>query len=85
MQEHKINPKAKFHLHRQEVNPETFAICKADLLIKEENSEKIFYGSTLGNDGFPRLQFDFIFRNAPYGKTWKIDMEAIVDIKTNYF
>ena len=76
-----INPKAKFHLYGQEVNPETFAICKADMLIKEEDPEKIFYGSTLGNDGFPRLQFDFMLSNPPYGKTWKIDQEAIVDTK----
>jgi type I restriction enzyme M protein len=77
-----INPKAKFHLYGQEVNPETFAICKADMLIKEEDPEKIFYGSTLGNDGFPRLQFDFMLSNPPYGKTWKIDQEAIIDTKT---
>lgn len=77
-----INPKAKFHLYGQEVNPETFAICKADMLIKEEDPEKIFYGSTLGNDGFPRLQFDFMLSNPPYGKTWKIDQEAIVDTKS---
>lgn len=77
-----INPKAKFHLYGQEVNPETFAICKADMLIKEEDPEKIFYGSTLGNDGFPRLQFDFMLSNPPYGKTWKIDQEAIVDAKS---
>ncbi len=77
-----INPKAKFHLYGQEVNPETFAICKADMLIKEEDPEKIFYGSTLGNDGFPRLQFDFMLSNPPYGKTWKIDQEAIIDTKS---
>jgi type I restriction enzyme M protein len=76
-----INPKAKFHLYGQEVNPETFAICKADMLIKEEDPEKIAYGSTLSNDGFPRLQFDFMLSNPPYGKTWKIDQEAIIDSK----
>lgn len=73
-----INPKASFHLYGQEVNPETYAICKADMLIKEEDPDKIAYGSTLGNDGFPNLQFDFMLSNPPYGKTWKIDEDAIV-------
>lgn len=76
-----INPKATFHLYGQEVNPETFAICKADMLIKEEDPDKIAFGSTLSNDGFPNLQFDFMLSNPPYGKTWKIDQPAIVDKK----
>ena len=77
-----INPKATFHLYGQEVNPETFAICKADMLIKEEDPEKIAFGSTLSNDGFPKLKFDFMLSNPPYGKTWKIDQDSIVDPKT---
>ena len=76
-----INPKATFHLYGQEVNPETFAICKADMLIKEEDPDKIAFGSTLSNDGFANLQFDFMLSNPPYGKTWKIDQPAIVDKK----
>jgi type I restriction enzyme M protein len=76
-----INPKATFHLYGQEVNPETFAICKADMLIKEEDPDKIAFGSTLSSDGFPNLQFDFMLSNPPYGKTWKIDQPAIVDKK----
>lgn len=77
-----INPKATFHLYGQEVNPETFAICKADMLIKDEDPDKIAYGSTLSNDGFPRLQFDFMLSNPPYGKTWKIDQDSIMDVKS---
>lgn len=77
-----INPKATYHLYGQEVNPETFAICKADMLIKEEDPEKIAFGSTLSNDGFPRLKFDFMLSNPPYGKTWKVDQDSIVDSKT---
>lgn len=76
-----INPKATFHLYGQEVNPETFAICKADMLIKDEDPDKIAFGSTLSNDGFPNLQFDFMLTNPPYGKSWKIDQEAILDKK----
>jgi type I restriction enzyme M protein len=76
-----LNPNATFHLYGQEVNPETYAICKADMLIKGEDPEKIAFGSTLSNDGFPRLKFDFMLSNPPYGKTWKIDQDAIIDGK----
>ena len=72
------NSKANFMLYGQEVNPETYAICTSDMLIKGEKSENIAYGSTLGKDGFPHLSFDFMLSNPPYGKTWKIDEEAIV-------
>ena len=73
------NSKANFMLYGQEVNPETYAICTSDMLIKGEKSENIFYGSTLSKDGFPHLHFDFMLSNPPYGKTWKIDEDAIVD------
>jgi type I restriction enzyme M protein len=76
-----LNPRATFHLYGQEVNPETYAICKADMLIKGEDPEKIAFGSTLSSDGFPRLKFDFMLSNPPYGKTWKIDQDAILDGK----
>ncbi|HYG17086.1 MAG TPA: N-6 DNA methylase, partial [Bacteroidia bacterium] len=71
--------KAHFELYGQEVNPETYAICTSDMLIKGEQPENIKYGSTLANDGFPHLHFDFMLSNPPYGKTWKIDEAAIVD------
>ena len=71
--------KADFMLYGQEVNPETYAICTSDMLIKGEKSENIAYGSTLSKDGFPQLHFDFMLSNPPYGKTWKIDEDAIVD------
>ena len=72
---------AKFALYGQEVNPETYAICTSDMLIKDEKGDKaenIAYGSTLQKDGFPDKHFDFMLSNPPYGKTWKIDEEAIV-------
>jgi len=71
--------KADFLLYGQEVNPETYAICTSDMLIKGEQSENIAYGSTLSKDGFAQLHFDFMLSNPPYGKTWKIDEDAIVD------
>jgi len=73
------NRKGGFNLYGQEVNPETYAICTSDMLIKGEKPENIAYGSTLSKDGFPHLNFDFMLSNPPYGKTWKIDEDAIVD------
>jgi type I restriction enzyme M protein len=71
--------KANFLLYGQEVNPETFAICTSDMLIKGEKPENIAFGSTLSKDGHSSLAFDFMLSNPPYGKTWKLDENAIVD------
>ena len=70
------------HLYGQEINPETFAICKADLLISGEGEEadNIFGGaefSTLSNDAFKGRTFDFMLSNPPYGKSWKTDLEKM--------
>lgn len=73
--------KSKFHLFGQEVNPETYAICTSDMLIKLKEVKNIAYGSTLGKDGFPMKRFDFMLSNPPYGKSWKIDYDAIVGDK----
>ena len=69
----------KIHLYGQEVNPETYAITKADLLIKGEGEEadNMRYGSTLSADGFPEMQFDFMLANPPYGKSWKNDLDKM--------
>jgi type I restriction enzyme M protein len=71
--------KGGFNLYGQEVNPETYAICTSDMLIKGDKPENIAFGSTLSKDGFPNLKFDFMLSNPPYGKTWKLDENAIVD------
>ena len=68
------------HLYGQEINPETYAICKADLLLSGEGEEadNIFGGaeySTLSNDAFRGKTFDFMLSNPPYGKSWKTDLE----------
>lgn len=67
------------HLYGQEVNPETYAIAKADLLLKGEGgaAENIRLGSTLSQDGFPTREFDFMLSNPPYGKSWKTDLERM--------
>ena len=67
------------HLFGQEVQPETYAICKADMLLKGDGkqAEHISYGSTLSLDGNATRQFDFMLSNPPYGKTWKVDAEKM--------
>ena len=67
------------HLFGQEINPETYAICKADMLLKGdgEQAEHISYGSTLSNDGNATRQFDFMLSNPPYGKSWKTDADRM--------
>ncbi len=70
------------HLYGQEINAETYAICKADLLLKGEGAaaDNIVGGpehSTLANDAFPSHEFDFMLSNPPYGKSWKSDLERM--------
>ncbi len=67
------------HLYGQEVNPETYAISKADLILKGEGIEadNIGFGSTLSADAFPAREFDFMLSNPPYGKSWKTDLERM--------
>ena len=70
------------HLHGQEINAETYAICKADLLLKGEGeaADNIVGGpehSTLSNDAFPSREFDFMLSNPPYGKSWKTDLQRM--------
>ena len=70
------------HLYGQEINQETHAICIADLLLKGEGeaADTIVGGpehSTLSNDAWPRMQFDFMLSNPPYGKSWKTDLERM--------
>ena len=70
------------HLYGQEINAETYAICKADLLLKGEGdaADNIIGGpeySTLSNDAFRCASFDFMLRNPPYGKSWKSDLERM--------
>ena len=70
------------YLYGQEINPETYAICKADMLLKGrgENADNMVGGaewSTLAHDAFPTLKPDFMLANPPYGKSWKKDLELM--------
>lgn len=74
--------KVATHLYGQEINAETYAICKSDLLLKGEGdaADNIIGGpehSTLASDAFPSREFDFMLSNPPYGKSWKGDLERL--------
>jgi type I restriction enzyme M protein len=74
-----INPSADIHLFGQEVNPETYAICKSDMFMKSKSgrdAENIRFGTTLAKDSFRRT-FDYQIANPPYGKDWKRDQQAV--------
>jgi len=76
-----INPLADVFLFGQEVNPETFAVCKSDLYMKSadgRDAEYILYGSTLANDRHASRTFDYQLANPPYGKDWKMDLAAVM-------
>lgn len=75
----KRGKEVSIHLYGQESQPETYAITRADLLIKGEGeeAENMKFGSTLSADGFPAQAFDFMLSNPPYGKSWKMDLDRM--------
>ncbi|MEA1945607.1 MAG: class I SAM-dependent DNA methyltransferase, partial [Euryarchaeota archaeon] len=76
-----INPNADIKLFGQEVNDETFAICKSDLLIKgdDKDADNIKPDSCFSRDGHPNDTFDYMLSNPPYGKDWKKDKNFIME------
>ncbi|MCY3664832.1 MAG: class I SAM-dependent DNA methyltransferase [Gemmatimonadetes bacterium] len=75
-----INPQAEIHLFGQEVNPETWAVSKSDIFIKDpsgRDADKIAFGSTLSNDRHTGQTFDYLIANPPYGKDWKRDKTSV--------
>ena len=79
--EGEIKAKVGVFLYGKEVNPETYAICKSDMMIKGNDPEGILFGSTLGTNDFSGKRFDFMLTNPPYGKSWKSDQKEILDGK----
>lgn len=76
---HRRGKDVSIHLFGQEINPETYAICTADMLLKGDGdqAEHIMYGSTLSDDLHASRRFDFMLSNPPYGKSWKTDAEKM--------
>lgn len=77
-----IKASADVHIYGKEINPETFAICKSDMMIKGNDPRNIKGpSSTLATDEFSNMRFDFMLSNPPYGKSWKTDQRFIKDGK----
>ncbi len=74
-----INDNATVDCFGQEFNPETFAIAKADMLIKGSNASRMMYGDTLSDDKFSGYEFDYIISNPPFGIDWKKERTAVQD------
>lgn len=73
----KIDPEAEITSYGQELNNQTFAIAKADTLIKGGNADNMRQGDTLGDDKFSGYKFDYIISNPPFGIEWKTSKEAV--------
>ena len=74
-----INPKADIKLFGQEINDETYAICKSDMMIKgdDADAERIKFGSSISDDGHSNTTFDYMLTNPPFGKDWKNEKDAM--------
>lgn len=78
-EEGEIRATGDVYLYGKEINDETYAICKSDMMIKGNNPENIKVGSTLSTDEFAGLKFDFMLSNPPYGKSWASEVKYIKD------
>jgi len=76
-----IQANGDVYLYGKEINDETYAICKSDMMIKGNNPENIRVGSTLSTDEFSGHTFDFMLSNPPYGKSWSTELKYIKDGK----
>lgn len=78
-----FNPHAKLEVFGQEINPESYAICKSDMLIKGQNPANIKFGNTFTIDGLRDEKFDYMLSNPPFGVDWKKAQKIITDEHTN--
>lgn len=78
-----LNPKARLEVFGQEINPESYAICKSDMLIKGQNPANIKFGNTFTVDGLEHERFDYILSNPPFGVDWKKAEKIINDEAKN--
>lgn len=80
------NPKARLTMFGQELNPESYAICKADMLIKGQDVTNIVFGNTLSDDGHAGRHFDYMLSNPPFGVEWKkVEKEVRKEHETQGF
>jgi type I restriction enzyme M protein len=76
---HELNPSARLELFGQELNPESYAICKSDMLIKGQNPANIKFCNSFSQDGLPDEKFDYMLSNPPFGVNWKKTQKFIKD------
>jgi type I restriction enzyme M protein len=74
-----LNPDAILEVFGQELNPESYAICKSDMLIKEQNPSNIKFGNSFTQDGLESETFDYMLSNPPFGVEWKKSEKPIRD------
>jgi type I restriction enzyme M protein len=76
-----LNPSARIDAYGQEINPETYAICKAEMLLKGQDADNIKFGNSFTQDGLPDAKFDYMLSNPPFGVEWKKYEDEIRDEK----
>ncbi len=74
---HELNPEATLEVFGQDFNPESYAVCGSDMLIKGHSIEHIVFGSSFSKDGFPKTKFDYLLANPPFGVEWKPESDFI--------
>lgn len=79
-----LNPRARLFLFGQERNPESWAICRSEMLLKGQDPSHIFPGSTLSADGLPGERFDLMLANPPFGVDWSKDEEAVIEERDSH-
>jgi type I restriction enzyme M protein len=78
-----LNPNARLEVFGQEVNPETYAVCKSDMMIKGQNPENIVRGNSFDQDGHSDRRFDYMLSNPPFGVDWKNVQKTVDDERDN--
>jgi type I restriction enzyme M protein len=74
-----LNPKANLHVYGQEKNPETFAVCRSDMMMKGENATNIHFGNSFTEDHLAGMHFDYLLANPPFGVEWKPEQRKVMD------
>ena len=78
-----INPNIEINLYGQELNPQTYSVCRSDMLITGENPNNIRLGSSLSDDHFQGMKFDYMMSNVPFGVSWKSEQDFIENESQN--
>jgi type I restriction enzyme M protein len=75
-----LNPQARLEVYGQELNDESYAICKADMLVKCQAADNVKCGNSFSADGLPGLKADYLISNPPFGVDWSKAAQAVLDV-----